>query len=324
MTQPAISVEQLKPDAPKKAPRVKNAPLSPWARRRERLAWVLVLPSLLVVLLIAFFPLLNAIFQSFTNQRFGKDDFEFVGLRNYIQILDGSSPIVGTDFQRAIVNTLVLSVITVIMETLLGLVVALVINSNFKGRGLMRTAMLIPWAIPTVVSARMWAFMYNDIFGVLNDLLVDKLHILSEKIAWIANPATALPAICAVDIWKTTPFMALLLLAGLQVIPTDMYEAATVDGASKVQQFFWLTLPLLMPALLVALIFRTLAALRVFDVIFVMKGLASETNSMAILARSTLVDNGRIGLGAAMSVLIFVIIAIFVIGYTRLVRVEES
>jgi trehalose/maltose transport system permease protein len=187
-----------------------------------------------------------------------------------------------------------------------------------------RTSMLIPWAIPTVVSSQLWRFMYNQDNGVINDLLVNRLRILDQPVAWIANPTTSLPAIIAVDVWKTTPFMALLLLAGLQIIPGDVYEAATVDGANKWQQFWQITLPLLRPALLVALIFRTLDAFRVFDVVFVMKGAALDTITLAIYARQTMIDEQFLGRGAAASVLIFLCIALLVVIYTRLVRVEEA
>src|SRR5207237_3818459 len=151
--------------------------------------------------------------------------------------------------------TIKFTLITVVFEFVLGLVIALVVNSSFKGRGAMRAVMLVPWAIPTVVAAKMWQWMLNDVFGVVNDLGV-RTHILSHSHACISDPHTALASVCAVDIWKTTPFVALLLLAGLQVIPSDLYEAASVDGANKLQQFWRITLPLLRPAILVTLIFR--------------------------------------------------------------------
>jgi trehalose/maltose transport system permease protein len=157
----------------------------------------------------------------------------------------------------------------------------------------------------------------------VNDILVNRLHVLDTKVAWLASPATALPAIIAVDVWKTTPFMALLLLAGLQLIPGDVYEASTVDGASKVQQFYQITLPLLKPALLVALIFRTLDAFRVFDVVYVMKQFAPETMTVAVYARQQLIDLQLLGRGSAAAVIIFLCIFAFVILYTRLIRVEE-
>lgn len=301
------------------------APAAAWrgpdteiGRRRERLAWLLVLPSLLVVLLVALYPLIQTFRLSVTNTRLASArEPRFVGLDNYRSLLTEDA------FRSTIWHTVVFTVSSVTLETVLGLAIALVIHSNFRGRGGVRTAMLVPWAIPTVVSASMWQWMYHDVFGVVNDILVYRLHVLDQKVAWLANPATALPAIIAVDVWKTTPFMALLLLAGLQLIPGDVYEASTVDGASKVQQFFQITLPLLKPALLVALIFRTLDAFRVFDVVYVMKQFSSETMTVAVYARQQLIDLALLGRGSAASVIIFVCIFVFVVLYTRLVRVEE-
>jgi trehalose/maltose transport system permease protein len=227
-------------------------------------------------------------------------------------------------FISALGHTVTFTVVSVAIETVLGITIALIINSNFTGRGVVRTSMLIPWAIPTVVSSQLWRFMYNQDNGVINDILVNRLGILNSPVAWIANATTSLAAIIAVDVWKTTPFMALLLLAGLQIIPGDVYEAATVDGANKWQQFWQITLPLLKPALLVALIFRTLDAFRVFDVIFVLKGAALDTISLAIYARQTMIDEQWLGRGAAASVVIFLCIALLVAVYSRLVRVEEA
>jgi trehalose/maltose transport system permease protein len=181
----------------------------------------------------------------------------------------------------------------------------------------------VPWAIPTVVAAKMWQWMLDDVYGVVNDLLI-KLHLISHPHAWIADPSTALASVSAVDIWKTTPFVALLLLAGLQVIPSDLYEAAAVDGASVFQQFWRITLPLLRPAILVTLIFRTLDALRVFDVFAVFFGNRPDTQTMAIYAQSTIVGDGHVGYGAAVSVCIFLIIGVFVIIYVTISRVTES
>lgn len=317
MSQQIVGPKQ--PQVARRRLTIMAGPTSEWARRRERLAWLLVAPSVLVVIVVALYPLIRTFQLSLTNQRLSSvRAVSFVGLDNYVSLLQDS------DFLHSIWNTVFFTVTSVFFETLLGMIIALVIHSNFKGRGVLRTAMLIPWAIPTVVSAQMWKWMYNDVFGVINDLLVTRLGLLSEKIAWLANPNLALPAIVAVDVWKTTPFMALLLLAGLQVIPSDVYEAATVDGATKLQQFWRITMPLIRPALLVALIFRSLDALRVFDIIYVMKGTAPETVSMAVLARQTMIDLRRLGEGAAMSVIIFIILALFVVAYTRLVRVEEN
>jgi trehalose/maltose transport system permease protein len=308
------------------APTTKREGLQPKAphrgelqRRQERLAWVLVIPTLLVVLGVAFYPLVQVFITSLTNARLGSvTPPVFVGLRNYVNLVTDA------DFLDAIIHTIIFTVGSVFFELVLGMIFALVINSQFPGRGVMRTAMLIPWAIPTVVSAQMWKWMYNDVFGVINDFLVTKVHLLSQPIAWIARPDLALPAIIAVDVWKTTPFMALLLLAGLQLIPNDVYEAATVDGANKLQQFWNVTVPLLRPAILVALIFRTLDALRVFDVIYVMTKGASGTESMATYDQKNLVDFQLLGYGSAISVAIFVLIGIFVVLYVTTVRVEET
>jgi len=181
--------------------------------------------------------------------------------------------------------------------------------------------MLIPWAIPTVVSAQMWRWMYNDVYGVINDILL-RLGLIAKPVAWLAEPSLVLASIVAVDVWKTTPFMALLLLAGLQSIPKELYEAAHVDGATPWQQFRYVTLPLLKPALLVALVFRTLDALRVFDVVYVMSGTNPSTMSMSVYARQQLVDFGALGYGSALSTGIFFIIAIFTVIYLTVLRVE--
>jgi len=276
-------------------------------------------PALVLVALVAIYPLARTIYDSFTNRQFleGIEPTEFVGLQNYRDLLHD------TIFRDSIVVTVRFTVITVAFELVLGLIIALVVNSGFKGRGVMRAMMLVPWAIPTVVAAQMWKWMYDDVFGVINDGLL-RLHIIDEPVAWISQSSTALASVAAVDIWKTTPFVALLLLAGLQVIPNEVYEAADVDGASKWHQFWKITLPLLVPAILVVLIFRTLDALRVFDVFYVFFVSRLDTQTMAIYTQNTIVATGDVGYGAAMSVAIFLIIGIFVVIYTTFVRVQEQ
>lgn len=323
------------PRTVKTAERNWDAPHTSWAKARERLAWILVLPSVLIVAIVALYPLAQSFRLSFTNARLASNRaVDYIDFRNYEYLLNNEL------FRTAFKNTLVFTATSVAIETVLGMVVALIINSQFRARGLVRTAMLIPWAIPTVVSSRLWAYMYNDSYGVINDLLVNKLPqtvdwiplvgdslagiFPEQKIAFLARPSLALPTAVAVDVWKTTPFMALLLLAGLQIIPGDIYEAAWVDGAGKWQQFWQMTLPMVRPALLVALIFRTLDAFRVFDVIYVMFGAKVETMTLAIFAQQTLVDGDRLGRASAASVIIFFCIGVLVFIYTRLVRVEEA
>jgi trehalose/maltose transport system permease protein len=273
-------------------------------------------PALAVVAFVAIYPLGKTIYQSFTDQEFlaGLTPTKWVGLDNYKTLWHDSV------FRHAVWVTIKFTIITVVFEFVLGLIIALVVNSKFRGRGVMRAVMLVPWAIPTVVAAQMWKWMLDDTFGVINDAGT-RLHLISHSHAWISDPATSLASVCAVDIWKTTPFVALLLLAGLQVIPSDLYEAASVDGASTLQQFRKITLPLLVPAILVTLIFRTLDALRVFDVFAVFFGNRPDTQTMAIYAQSTIVGDGHVGYGAAISVAIFLIIALCVVIYVTFMRV---
>ena len=291
-------------------------------RRQTRLAWLLLLPALAAVAFVAIYPLGKTVYQSFTDQEFlaGVSPTKWVGLHNYF----GASGIWhDADFRHSIVVTIKFTLITVSFEFVLGLIIALVVNSSFRGRGAMRAVMLVPWAIPTVVAAQMWKWMLDDTFGVVSDL-GKKAHILSRSNApsWLADHP--LMSVSAVDIWKTTPFVALLLLAGLQVIPTDLYEAAAVDGANKLHQFWRITLPLLVPAILVTLIFRTLDALRVFDVFYVFFGNRPDTQTMAIYDQSTIVGDGLVGYGAALSVAIFLVISLFVVIYVTVMRVGDQ
>jgi trehalose/maltose transport system permease protein len=311
--------EMATTDIPKQAPKRESGRIRTLRGSQTRTAWLLLIPTLLVVILVALVPLAQTIWYSFTDERLASlQPTNFVGLKNYRFLIHD------TAFRDSIWVTVKFSLITVIFEFILGIIVALVVNSNFKGRGPMRAAMLVPWAIPTVISAQMWKWMYSGTYGVFNDLLVNKLHILDHNVAWISQPNTSLPAVAAVDIWKTTPFVALLLLAGLQVIPNDVYEAATVDGANAIQQFFRITLPLLRPAILVALIFRTLDALRVFDVFYVMFSSRASTQTMAIYDQQNLVSFSDVGYGSTISVAIFVIIGIFVVAYVTALRVERT
>jgi trehalose/maltose transport system permease protein len=289
-------------------------------RSQTRLAWLMLIPTLVVVAFVALYPLLQTIYLSFTNTRLASGRAPaFVGFDNYVRLITTD-----VQFRNSIFITVEFTLLTVVLEFVLGMIFALVINSNFKGRGMMRAAMLVPWAIPTVISAQMWKWMFQDNFGVINDFLRDKLHLINSNIAWLSQSNTSIPSIAAIDIWKTTPFVALLLLAGLQVIPTDVYEAATVDGANPIQQFFRITLPLLRPAILVTLIFRTLDALRVFDVFYVAFGARPDTQTMAIYNQQTLVAFSRLGYGSTISMGIFVVIAIFVIAYMTIFRMEQT
>lgn len=226
------------------------------------------------------------------------------------------------DFIKSIATTLVFTAASVSLELIIALFMALTVNSDFVGRGLMRAVMLIPWAIPTVISARLWELMLKDTSaGIINRILLD-LSLIGQPQAWLSDPALQLPAAVMVDVWKTSPFMALLLLAGLQLIPSDLYEAADVDGASKLRQLFAITLPLLRPTIMVALIFRTLDALRVFDLFNVLFGRQQLT--MATYNYETLVNNQQDGYASAVSVVIFFLIFTFAVIYVRILKVETN
>src|SRR5438874_7093632 len=289
-------------------------------RRQTRLAWLLLLPALAAVAFVAIYPLGKTVYESFTDQEFlaGITPTEWVGWDNYF----GPAGIIhDTVFKDAVIETVKFTVITVSFEFVLGLIIALVVNSSFKGRGVMRAVMLVPWAIPTVVAAKMWLWMLDDTYGVINDLFV-RAHLISHNQSWLVQHPLA--AVSAVDIWKTTPFVALLLLAGMQVIPGDLYEAASVDGANQLQQFWRITLPLLRPAILVALIFRTLDALRVFDVFQFFFGCRLGSQLMAVYNQSVITQDGHVGYGSAVSVAIFLIISLFVVIYVTVVRVSDE
>jgi trehalose/maltose transport system permease protein len=239
--------------------------------------------------------------------------------------LFGTQYVVGAtdrDFIRSVGDTLQFSVYTVILETILGLGIAMVVNSKFPGRGMMRVIMLVPWAIPTAVSSRMWQWMFQGTRAGLFNVVAQMVGLSDGQTAFLADSAWQLPAMIAIDVWKTTPFMALLLLAGLQLIPADLYEAADVDGASKLRQFWSITLPLLRPTLAVALVFRTLDAIRVFDLFQIV--LAQKRYSMASYAYYELINGQRMGYSSASSVVIFFLITIFAIIYIRLLGVSDE
>jgi trehalose/maltose transport system permease protein len=206
-------------------------------------------------------------------------------------------------------------------ETILGMIVALVLNAEFRGRGIVRAAILIPWAIPTIVSAKMWQWMLNDQFGIINDILL-RLGLIDTKIAWTASADTAMFAVLIVDIWKTTPFMALLILAALQMLPKEIFEVAKLDGVSPLKIFWRVTLPLIRPALMVAVIFRGLDALRIFDLIYVLTPNNVHTKSMSVFARENLFEFDKFAYGSAASTMLFLILALLTILFMWLGRVR--
>ncbi|QDY71215.1 carbohydrate ABC transporter permease [Qingshengfaniella alkalisoli] len=301
------------------------------AQQRARSAFWFLAPMLVALLIVAAWPLMRTIYFSFTNTSLTNlYGGEWIGFDNYLSYRQLSSgrviwrgTLVDPAWWNAVWNTVKFSVISVSLETFFGLIVALVLNAEFKGRGFVRAAILIPWAIPTIVSARMWGWMLNDQFGIINDMML-RLGLIEQKIAWTANIETAMIAVIVVDVWKTTPFMALLCLAGLQMIPRDIYEAAKLDGVNPIKTFFRVTLPLVKPALMVAVIFRMLDALRIFDLVYVLTPNSAATKTMSVISRENLIDFDKFAYGSAQSTLLFAMIAIFVSAYIWLGKVDLS
>jgi len=288
-------------------------------KEEARLAWALVLPAVGAILLVALFPLVWTAWESvhLHNLQMPWLGRPFVGLANYIEALRDPR------FWGALGHTAFFAVTSVGLELVLGLWLALAMNRAFRGRGLVRAAILIPWAIPTVVSALLWRFLFEGQSGVVNAVLV-RLGVLREPLVWFIEANTAWVPVILSDVWKTTPFVALLLLAGLQNIDASLYEAARIDGASAWRQFRFVTLPLLKPAILVALIFRTLDAFRVFDLIYALTGggPGSSTEPIALYTFNALLQNLRFGYGSALSVIVFGITFGLALVYIKLIGAE--
>lgn len=290
---------------------------SPSQAREERLAWYMASPALLVIAAIALFPLLWVIWESFHahDLRTPWLGRPFVGLENY------STALTDGRFWGALLHTAIFTLGSVSLEILFGLLLALVLNRAFRGRGVVRAAVLVPWAIPTVVAALLWRFLFDNQAGVAN-AIAGGLGLIEEPFIWFLDATAAWVPVILADVWKTTPFVALLLLAGLQGIDESLYESARLDGASPAQEFFYITLPLLKPTLLVVLLFRTLDALRVFDLIYVLTGGGPgvATEPIALYTFTTLLQDLQFGYGAALSVLIALIAGLIALLYVRLLR----
>jgi multiple sugar transport system permease protein len=279
---------------------------SSWRRDEARLAWVLALPALGIIALVALFPILWTIWESLHLHDLQMPWLgrPFVGAANYVEALSDER------LWRALAHTASFVAMSVSLELAVGLVLAVALEKGFRARELVRTAILLPWAIPTAVVALVWRFMFESPAGLATALLT-QLGVTPPT--WFADAVAAWIPLVLADVWKTTPFVALLLLAGLQNIDRSVYEAAEVDGAGPWRQFVEITLPLLRPALLVALLFRTLDAFRVFDVVYVMTGggPGTATEPIALYAFSTLLQHLRFGLGSALSVIIFAVAFVF-------------
>ncbi|WP_370451727.1 carbohydrate ABC transporter permease [Corallococcus sp. CA031C] len=272
------------------------------------------MPAVLVLAVVALYPVLAAIWLSLHRFILVFGERRFTGLENYVYLFGDAR------FWSALGNTAYFTAVAVTVELLLAVPLALLLNRAFPGRGLLRASVLVPWAIPTVVSARLWAWMFNPDYGLINRLLG------GADINWLGAPGYALHAAILVDVWKTTPFVALLVLAGLQGIPEDLYKAARVDGASTWRQFRAITVPLLKPALLLAVLFRSLDAFRVFDAIYVLTegGPANTTETLSIYAYKTLMRSGDFGYGSALSVATFLCVVLLAVVWLKWLGREEG
>ena len=263
-------------------------------------------------------PLLRTIWFSFTDASLSAlSEKEWVGLDNFIFLFQDEG------WWFSVQNTVIFAISSVFLETVFGLMVALILHANFRGRPWVRTAVLVPWAIPTIVSAKMWRWMFNDVYGIVNAILL-KMGLIDHPLAWTADTNLSMLTVIIVDVWKTTPFMALLLLAGLQMLPQECFEAARVDGIHPLRVFWRVTLPLLRPTIVVAVIFRMLDALRVFDLFYILTSGSTDTMSMSVFARQQLFDFQSVGLGSAASTLLFMLIGFTTILFLKLGRTKKN
>ena len=271
----------------------------------HRLAWLLCAPAVIAMLLVTAYPMLYSLWLSLFRYdlRF-PDERLFIGLQNYLTVL--SSP----TWWHSLFNTVLITVGSVAVELVLGFIIALVMHRALVGRRLVRTAVLVPYGIITVVAAMSWRFAFDPTTGFVNGLL-------GLEDAWLAGRWSAFLVIILTEIWKTTPFMALLLLGGLTLVPEDLLRAARVDGANAVQRFFRIVLPLMRPVIMVALLFRTLDAFRIFDTVFVLTRGAQGTEPVSVVGYNTLITRLNLGLGSAVSVLIFVCVLVIAALYIK-------
>ncbi|MFB8787680.1 MAG: sugar ABC transporter permease [Potamolinea sp.] len=272
--------------------------------REQRTGWMLLIPALLVLSLVFAYPILRAFWLSLYTQNLGTQlQLVFSGLDNYGRMFNDGR------FWQSLWNTTVFTFSSVLLELVLGMGVALVLNQSFIGRGIVRTISLLPWALPTALMGLAWACIFNDQYGIVNDILL-RLGLLKTGISWLGDPTLAMIAVIVADVWKTTPFIALLLLAGLQSISTDLYEAHSIDRASAWQSFWKITVPLLLPQIVIALLFRFAQAFGIFDLIQVMTGggPAGATEMVSIYIYGTVMRYLDFGYGAALVVVTFLLL----------------
>ncbi len=287
-------------------------------QRERRTGWLLTLPAILVLLLVYAYPIARAFVLSFFTENLSTNlEPVFTGFENYSRMAQDGR------FWSSLGNTAIFTMASMVTELILGLGIALTLNQAFRGRGWVRTAAILPWALPTALIALAWRWIFNGEFGVWNDILL-RLQIIAEPVSWLGDPNWAMVAVIAADVWKTTSFVAILLLAGLQSIPADLYEAHAIDGASPWQSFRQITLPLIMPQIVIAMLFRFAQAFGIFDLIQVMTGggPGGATEMVSLYVYATVMRYLDFGYGAALVVVTFGVligvVAIAALVFTKL------
>jgi multiple sugar transport system permease protein len=284
----------------------------------KKYAYYFVMPALAIIAIFALYPVVNSLIISLLHLDLHRPGMRFAGLANYRAVFD--DPRAGLAFY----HTFLFTVATVALELVFGMLLALFLQKQFRGVGAARALAMVPWAMPSVVAALLWRWIFNDEFGLLNVLLMQS-GISKAPLSFLSSPFYSSVAIIACEVWKTTPFMAILLLAGLQLIPNELYESALVDGAGVWQRFRYVTLPLVKPALLIALLFRTMDALRIFDTVYILTGggPGNSTETISLYTYKTMFSYLDMGLGAAMAMLMFVTVAAVSLLYLTVLRRVE-
>lgn len=282
-------------------------------KREQKTGWLLITPAIIVLLFVFAYPIGRAFWLSLFTENLGTNlEPVFSGLTNYSRMVNDGR------FWQSLWNTTIFTIISIFLELVLGMGIALVLDKSFRGRGFVRTVGLIPWSLPTAIMGLAWAWIFNDQFGIVNDLLL-RLGLIQTNITWLGDPFRAMLAMIIADVWKTTPFIAIILLAGLQSISSDLYEAHAIDGANPIQSFRQITIPLLMPQIVIALLFRFAQSFGIFDLVQVMTGggPAGATETVSIYIYATVRRYLDFGYGASLVVVTFLllILAVAIAGY---------
>lgn len=281
---------------------------------RRRIGYLFLIPTMVIILVFIVYPVLSSLYNSFFDIRVQtlQSGKTFVGLAQYKKLLQDPQ------MWQSLRFTLKFTVVAIVLETILGITCALIMNRKLKAQGLVRVAILIPWAVPTIVSGLMWNYMYSETYGILNFIL-EKFALIEQPIHWLTDSTYAFWAIIIAEVWKTAPYLALLLLAGLQNISKDLYEAAQIDGAGAVRSFFCITMPLLRSTLMVALLFRTIASFRIYDLVSVLTNgaPANTTQSLTMFTIDHYFKYSNIGYGSAAAMLTFGVSMVLALFFMR-------